>query len=284
MTTSRGPASRATAVRTRSRTWRWTLFFVAASTAGLVAAPALVASSVGAVTSSGPCSSASIGLAISTDQARYGPGTPVKLSASIRNTSSRSCTVAVGPTSPTFSVRTSHGVVVWTSCGGEGGFSACAQYLVLRTLEPGTAVGVGATWDQRSGTPLRRVAVGTYRASVGFARGGASRSVAFQIVTAARPRTIVVNEIQSGRHYVLHRGDHLIVRLASSSIYAWSAPASSNEVVLVRIGSTAGASASATFVARAPGQAEVSAVDTPTCYPECLPPSRLFSVSVRVLA
>jgi hypothetical protein len=257
---------------------------VAASTAGLVAAPALVASSVGAVTSSAPCSSTSISLAVSTDQARYGPGTPVKLSASIRNTSPRSCTVAVGPTSPTFSVRTSQGGVVWSSCGGEGGFSACAQYLVLRTLAPGTAVRVGTTWDQRSGTPLRRVAVGTYRASVGFTRGGVSRSVAFQIVTAARPRTLVVDQTQSGGHYVLHRGDHLIVRLASSSLYAWSAPTSSNEVVLVRIGATAGASASATFVAKAPGQAEVNAVDTPTCYPQCLPPSRLFNVSVRVEA
>ena len=284
MTTSRGPASRATAVRPRRRTWRWTLIFVGASTAGLVAAPAMVASSVGAVTSSGPCSLTSIGLAISTDQARYGPGAHVKLSASIRNTSSRSCTVAVGPTSPTFSVRTSQGVVLWTSCGGGVGFSACVQYLVLRTLAPGTAVRVGATWDQRSGTPLRRVAVGTYRASVGFARGGVSRSVAFQIVTAARPRTLVVDQNQSGGHYVLHRGDHLIVRLASSSLYAWSAPTSSNDVVLVRIGATAGASASATFVAKAPGQAEVNAVDTPTCYPQCLPPSRLFTVSVRVEA
>jgi len=83
---------------------------------------------------------------------------------------------------------------------------------------------------------------------------------------------------------VLHRGDHLIVRLASSSLYAWSAPTSSNEVVLVRIGFSAGASASATFVAKAPGQAEVNAVDTPTCYPQCLPPSRLFTVTVRVEA
>lgn len=236
------------------------------------------------MTRSVPCSSTSISLAVSTDQARYGPGTPVKLSASIRNTSPRSCTVAVGPTSPTFSVRTSQGVVVWSSCGGEGGLSACAQYLVLRTLAPGTAVRVGATWDQRSGTPLRRVAVGTYRASAGFARGGVSRSVAFQIVTAARPRTVIVEQIQSGGHYVLHRGDHLIVRLASSSLYAWSAPTSSNEVVLARIGATAGASASATFVAKALGQAEVNAVDNPTCYPQCLPPSRLFTVSVRVEA
>jgi hypothetical protein len=284
MTTSRGPASRATAIRPRCRTWRWTLIIVAASTAGLVAVPTLGATSVGAMTSSAPCSSTSISLAISTDQARYGPGTPVKLSASIRNTSPRSCTVAVGPTSPTFSVRTSQGVVVWSGCGGKGGLSACAQYLVLRTLAPGTAVRVGATWDQRSGTPLHRVAVGTYRASVGFARGGVRHSVAFQIVTAATPRTLVVDQIQSGGHYVLHRGDHLIVRLASSSLYTWSAPTSSNEVVLVRIGATAGASASATFVAKAPGQAEVNAVDNPTCYPQCLPPSRLFTVSVRVEA
>ena len=284
MTTSRGPALRATAIRPRCWTWRWTLIIAVASTASLVAAPTLAASNAGAVARSAPCSSTSISLAISTDQARYRPGTPVKLSASIRNTSPRSCTVAVGPTSPTFSVRTSQGVVVWSSCGGEAGLSACAQYLVLRTLAPGTAVRVGATWDQRSGTPLRRVAVGTYRASVGFARGGVSRSVTFQIVTAARPRTIVVDQTQSGGHYMLHRGDHLIVRLASSPLYAWSAPTSSNEVALMRIEATAGASASATFVAKAPGQAEVNAVDNPTCYPQCLPPSRLFTVSVRVEA
>lgn len=181
-----------------------------------------------------------------------------------------------------FSVLNSHGVVVWSRCGVNSGLTACPQFLVLRTLAPGVVLRVGATWDQRSGTPLRRVAPGTYRASARFARGAISASTSFRIVTSSAPRSILVTQTQSGDHFVLHRGDHLIVRLASSSLYTWSAPASSNGAVLRRSTATSGASASATFVALATGQVEVRAVDNPTCYPQCLPPSRLFVITVRV--
>jgi len=41
--------------------------------------------------------------------------------------------------------------------------------------------------------------------------------------------------------------------------------------------------ASATFIALAIGQVEVTATDNPNCYPECLAPSRLVQVTVSVV-
>ena len=40
---------------------------------------------------------------------------------------------------------------------------------------------------------------------------------------------------------------------------------------------------SAQFVARADGDAEVTAVDNPNCYPLCLAPTFLFEVKVSVV-
>ncbi len=284
MTALRGSSNRVTNNRRRSRAGRWALVVVTASTVGLVASPSWASSRVEAHVVNAPCSLTQIKLIVSTDQPQYGPGAIVKMTASMRNTSPRSCTIAMGPSSPTFTVLNSHGVVVWSRCGVNSGLAACPQFLALRTLAPGVVVRVGATWDQRSGTPLRRVAPGTYRARARFARGTLSASTPFGIVTSSAPRTILASQTESGDHFVLRRGDHLIVRLASSSLYTWSAPTSSNDAVLRRSTATSGASASATFIAFATGQVEVRAVDNPTCYPQCLPPSRLFVITVRVTA
>jgi hypothetical protein len=82
---------------------------------------------------------------------------------------------------------------------------------------------------------------------------------------------------------VLHRGDHLVARLTSPPIYRWTEPASSDESVLQRSRGSSGASAEGVFVATADGRSSVTATDDPTCYPGCLPPSRLFELSVSVV-
>ena len=95
--------------------------------------------------------------------------------------------------------------------------------------------------------------------------------------------TVTVTEADSGKSVMLHLGDRLEVQLASPSIYIWTEPASSDESVLCRTSGSSGATAKALFVATINGRSTVTATDNPTCYPACLPPSRLFEVSVSVM-
>lgn len=101
-------------------------------------------------------------------------------------------------------------------------------------------------------------------------------------ITAPGGHTTTVTEADSGRTITLHRGDQLIVELSGPSLYTWDEPASSNDAVLHRTTGSRGAAATATFLAAAPGQARVAATANPNCYPACLPPSRLFQISVSV--
>ena len=96
-------------------------------------------------------------------------------------------------------------------------------------------------------------------------------------------RTVTVTVVDGGRHFTLRRGDRLRLSLTGPSAYTWTAPISSNSGVLRRVSSAVGANANALFVAAAPGMAQVTTVDNPNCYPLCLPPSRLFSVTVTVV-
>jgi hypothetical protein len=86
----------------------------------------------------------------------------------------------------------------------------------------------------------------------------------------------------SGRRLNLRRGDRLVVNLTGSAIYTWTEPTSSDGVVLPRSVASPGATASATFVAAADGESTVSATANPNCYPQCLPPSRLFQVTISI--
>ncbi len=95
--------------------------------------------------------------------------------------------------------------------------------------------------------------------------------------------TITVRDADSGRTFVVHRGDQLIVQLSGPSLYTWDEPVSSDDPVLHRTTGSSGASATATFVAAAPGHARVAATDNPNCYPRCLPPTRLFQIDVSVV-
>jgi hypothetical protein len=97
------------------------------------------------------------------------------------------------------------------------------------------------------------------------------------------PRTITVTQADSGHRYRIHEKDRLVVNLYGPSIYTWTEPSSSNEAVLQRTSGTSGSTATATFIAMEKGRVDVSAVDNPNCYPQCLPPSRLFHVIVTII-
>lgn len=91
-----------------------------------------------------------------------------------------------------------------------------------------------------------------------------------------------VTQANGGRTYTLHRGQALIVQLTGPTIYRWSEPMSSRSTVLRRTSGTSGHPATGNFVAAGLGRATVTAVGTPSCYPQCLMPSRLFSITVLV--
>lgn len=95
-------------------------------------------------------------------------------------------------------------------------------------------------------------------------------------VGAAASRTITVTQADSGHRYQLRKGDRLKVRLSGSSVYTWTEPATSDKAVLRRTGGSSGPTASATFLATAEGKVDITAIDNPNCYPQCLAPSRLL--------
>lgn len=217
-----------------------------------------------------------VNVRVATDRARYGPGALVTMTLSVRSTAARVCRLDVGPSSPAFAVANAHGTVVWNNCYVNDRPGACAMYVVARTLLAGALFTQTQTWDQRTGVPLARDAVGNYRVNVLFLGPHAARVA----LTSARvARTTTVTPSDSGGRYRLRVGDHLVVRLSGASIYRWTVPTSLHGTVLMR---TAVTVASATFVARSPGQSRVSAVGNPVCYPQCLAPSRLFVVDVTV--
>jgi hypothetical protein len=101
---------------------------------------------------------------------------------------------------------------------------------------------------------------------------------------------VVVTEADSGRTITLAPGATLRVELHGSPGYAWTAPASGDPKVLAPMKSGADpatGNATGVFEAGQPGQTEVSATQDPGCAqsrPACMMPSRLFEVTVRVLA
>lgn len=96
-------------------------------------------------------------------------------------------------------------------------------------------------------------------------------------------RTIYLTQDDSGRRFTVHIGDHVVVKLTGPSIYTWSKPTASRTAVLQRTSGTSGSTAKAMFIAEAVGRSDVIATDNPDCYPQCLPPSRQFRVTQKVL-
>ena len=98
------------------------------------------------------------------------------------------------------------------------------------------------------------------------------------------PVTVGLSASDSGRQFILRRGDRLKVVLRGPANYIWSLPTSTKLSVLQALGASRGNVARATFVAIRRGRGSINATDAANCYPECLPPSRLFTLSVVVIS
>lgn len=230
-----------------------------------------------------PCTPSALRETAATNLQNYGPGVAVTMTATIRNSSTSSCNIAIGKISPSFNVTNSQGVLVWGSCGAPTHPTGCPQFLVNQNLAPGGTYSTTATWDQRSDASSTRVPAGTYTLATQF-NGIALRATAnFQLTSATLTKTVTVTQANSGRNYTLHVGTRLVVKLSGPSIYTWTESVSSNQAVLQRLKGTSGGSSVATFVAKSKGHARITATGNPKCYPQCLMPSRLFSIQVTVV-
>ena len=101
---------------------------------------------------------------------------------------------------------------------------------------------------------------------------GATSPTASRIITVTYP--------DNSHHYRVDKGDHLDVQLSGpSSSDIWTEPATSDKAVLRRTGGSSGTTATATFVAKAKGRAQVMAAGTNSC-PPCGQPTFLVEVTV----
>jgi hypothetical protein len=204
----------------------------------------------------------------------------VHVTVALHNHSAIACSFATGPFSPNFVLTNSAGVTVWGSCWFGGRPAPCAYYLLHRTLAPGATYRDRLTWDQRTGHPDLAVPAGRYTFNANVL-GLSLRSTASFVLT--RPHGVTVTPADAGRHYVLAVGDLLTARLLASPL-VWTTAVSTDSLVLMYLPEMNPVAGLFIFRALANGTARVSAVGNPACYPQCLMPSRLFFVTVTVLA
>ena len=235
---------------------------------------------VASTTNPSACSPSQVTFSATPEHLRYSSGALVHVTIALHNHSGTACSYTTGPISPNFVLSNSAGVTVWASCWFGGGPAPCAEYLLHRILAPGATYRDRLTWDQRSGHPDLAVPAGRYTFKAGLL-GLTLRTVTTFVIT--RPRNVTVRLADYGRHYVLAVGDLLTVRLISSPL-VWTTAVSSNTRVLISVPEMNPVAGLSVFRALATGNARVSAVGNPVCYPECLMPSRIFFLTVTVRA
>jgi hypothetical protein len=132
------------------------------------------------------CSTSGVKERVSTNKRSYGPGTMVVMKSSVRNASSETCNLEIGPTSPSLTITNSKGDVVWNNCYADDHPGACALYLVLHLLKPGATYARTFQWDQRSSSPPARVPTGTYRLTARFSGVSGNHKTKFQLTKTAQ--------------------------------------------------------------------------------------------------
>ncbi len=92
-------------------------------------------------------------------------------------------------------------------------------------------------------------------------------------------RSVTVTQADASAPITLAKGQQLVVNLSAAAAFTWSTPAAANATILMRLSGSPG---HATFRAVGVGSTSVSAVQSPDCYPACLPPSKLVQFRVIV--
>lgn len=128
-------------------------------------------------------------------------------------------------------------------------------------------------------------ATGVMVCAPGVACPALARLWSLVVLVSAKPSepiALALTIADGGRQYSLRTGDHLSINLIGPSAYVWKPVVSSAPRVLRMVSTKGGSVAVASLVARGPGRSQVSAIDSPRCYPQCLAPSRIFQVEVLV--
>jgi hypothetical protein len=128
-----------------------------------------------------PCHVSQIRESLSTNAKTYAPGTSVKMTVSIRNLSPKTCSVAIGPTSPSVSIINAQGAVVWNNCYAGDQPGACAMFLMLHTLKPKGLYSFSKSWNQRGGSTSTFAARGTYELTSHFSGLGPNK-ISFTLI------------------------------------------------------------------------------------------------------
>lgn len=228
---------------------------------------------------SSACAAGQVREFASTNHFLYSRAATVGVHASISNISTSACAITVGGTSPTFTIFDSTGVARWSYCNSLVQPETCPMYLRLVTLLPGRRFTTTNSWTP-SVDPSRSASYGVYRLAVSFS-GFATTETTF-VLGVSTSTTRVESPGDSGRKVTLQRGQRLVTRFPSASFFKWSVPQSSNSAALVRQDTASGGGATSIFLARNAGFAKIRAVGTPFCYPQCLAPSRLFTIDVTI--
>jgi hypothetical protein len=134
-----------------------------------------------AATAVASCRTSQVRETLTTNARSYLPGASVVMRVSIRNVSSHSCSVAVGPTSPSMSVLNAKGTEVWNNCYAGDQPGACAMFLMLRTLKSNTAYTLTKTWNQQTGSTQKFVARGRYVLTSNVSGVGSEKKVDFTL-------------------------------------------------------------------------------------------------------
>jgi hypothetical protein len=144
--------------------------------------PLAASTSAQAATSVASCRTSQVRESLTTNAKSYAPGVSIVMRVSIRNVSSRSCSVAVGPTSPSMAILNSKGDVIWNNCYAGDQPGACAMFLMLRDLKPNTAYTLTKIWNQRTGSSQKFVARGRYVLTSNVSGVGSQKKVDFTLV------------------------------------------------------------------------------------------------------
>jgi hypothetical protein len=128
------------------------------------------------------CAPSALRETLSTNASSYRSSEPVEMKVTIRNISSRSCSVAVGPTSPSLSIVNAKGEVVWNNCYAAGQPGACALFLMQRPLKADAVCTLAKSWNQRSGANDGYVRRGDYVVRSNISGVGAEKMIRIKLV------------------------------------------------------------------------------------------------------
>ncbi|MDE3007455.1 MAG: hypothetical protein KGJ10_01950 [Acidobacteriota bacterium] len=257
----------------RHRYGRWVVGLAMSASVGVVPAATSVAA---APPRPLPCAAPQLHVSLTTNPSTVLVGQTVATRAILENVSTVACTVTIGGTTPTFTVYDRAGVAVWSYCDSLVKSEMCPQFLRLVTLAPGHRIVTTASWATSSVAPA--TTAGTYRLEWRLVGTNISASSSIHLASSASVSR-VITEADAGHVVTLKVGQSLELRL-SSSTYVWSTPRLSNPSVVTPVSSAT--ASPPTFVAASPGRVVLSTVGTPRCYPQCLMPSRLVRVVLRV--